>query len=156
MCATYGIYNGFELCEGTPVPGKEEYLNSEKYDYKVWDWDRPGHIKPYIKQLNDLRRACPQLQTSLGLRFHALEDDRILFFSRNRPGERGIVWIAIMLDPAGYAELTLTLPIAEYGFAGSPRLAVTEPLAGYDYSVENGQVTARLSPENPMAVFVVR
>ena len=44
MSSVYGIYSGFELCENTPVPGKEEYLNSEKYEYKVWDWDRRGNI----------------------------------------------------------------------------------------------------------------
>ena len=41
----YGIYNGFELCENAPIPGREEYIHSEKYEYKVWDWDRPGNIK---------------------------------------------------------------------------------------------------------------
>ena len=42
LSSVYGIYSGFELCEATPVPGKEEYLNSEKYEYKVWDWDGRG------------------------------------------------------------------------------------------------------------------
>ncbi len=42
----YGVYSGFELCEATPVPGKEEYLNSEKYEIKAWDWDRPGQHPP--------------------------------------------------------------------------------------------------------------
>ncbi len=45
LAGNYGVYNGFELCEGTPVPGKEEYLNSEKYELRAWDWDRPGHIR---------------------------------------------------------------------------------------------------------------
>ena len=43
--ASYGIYSGFELCEATPLaPGKEEYLDSEKYEIRAWDWDRPGNI----------------------------------------------------------------------------------------------------------------
>ena len=40
-----GIYSGFELCEAAAIPGKEEYLNSEKYEIKAWDWDRPGNIR---------------------------------------------------------------------------------------------------------------
>ena len=48
LAGNYGIYSGFELCEATPVPGKEEYLNSEKYEIKAWDWDRPEHIQPDI------------------------------------------------------------------------------------------------------------
>ena len=58
----YGIYSGFELCEATPVPGKEEYLNSEKYEIKAWDWDRPGNIRRDIALLNRLRREHPALQ----------------------------------------------------------------------------------------------
>ena len=48
LSATYGIYNGFELLEHEPIPGREEYLDSEKYEIKVRDWDKPGNIKPYI------------------------------------------------------------------------------------------------------------
>jgi starch synthase (maltosyl-transferring) len=52
LSSVYGIYSGFELCENTPVPGKEEYLNSEKYELKAWDWERPGNIRPLITRLN--------------------------------------------------------------------------------------------------------
>ena len=62
LSATYGIYNGFELLEHEPIPGREEYLNSEKYEIKVRDWDKPGNIKPYIGDLNRARRANPALQ----------------------------------------------------------------------------------------------
>ncbi|MBV8652898.1 MAG: DUF3416 domain-containing protein, partial [Alphaproteobacteria bacterium] len=57
LSPAYGIYNGFELCEGTPIPNSEEYLHSEKYEYKVWDWDRPGNIKDEIAALNRFRRT---------------------------------------------------------------------------------------------------
>ena len=56
LSSVYGIYSSFELCEGTPIPGKEEYLNSEKYEIKNWDWDRPGNIKDYIAHINQIRR----------------------------------------------------------------------------------------------------
>ena len=50
--ATYGIYSGFELCENRAVPGTEEYLDSEKYQFRKWDWDRPGNIKPLVARVN--------------------------------------------------------------------------------------------------------
>ena len=59
LSSVYGIYNGFELCEATPIPGKEEYLNSEKYEYKVWDWDRPGNIKDFVTRVNKIRPREP-------------------------------------------------------------------------------------------------
>ena len=56
LSSNYGIYNGFELLEHEPIPGREEYLNSEKYEIKVRDWNKPGNIKDYIGRLNRLRR----------------------------------------------------------------------------------------------------
>ena len=56
LSSNYGIYNGFELLEHEPIPGKEEYLNSEKYEIKVRDWNKPGNIKNYIGQLNRIRQ----------------------------------------------------------------------------------------------------
>src|SRR5947209_10663131 len=58
-----------DLCENTPIPGREEYLHSEKYEYKVWDWDRPGHIKRDIAVLNRFRRENPALHELTNLRF---------------------------------------------------------------------------------------
>src|SRR3546814_11845704 len=62
LAGNYGIYNGFELCEAAAVPGKEEYLNSEKYEIRAWDWDRPGNIREDVALVNRLRRGNPALR----------------------------------------------------------------------------------------------
>ena len=62
LSGSYGIYNGFELLEHDPIPGREEYLDSEKYEIKVRDWDKAGNIKPYIRELNRVRRENAALQ----------------------------------------------------------------------------------------------
>src|SRR5262249_11558500 len=69
LSANYGIYNGFELLEHAPIPGREEYLNSEKYELKVRDCNQPGNIKSYIGHLNGLRRSHPALQQTSRVRF---------------------------------------------------------------------------------------
>ena len=71
LSSTYGVYNGFELIEHEPIPGREEYLDSEKYEIKVRDWDKPGNIKPYLTWLNRARRDNPALQQTSNLRFLA-------------------------------------------------------------------------------------
>ena len=73
LSPAYGIYNGFELCENTAIPDREEYLNSEKYEYKTWDWDRPGNIKTDIRIINHFRRANPAMQEFANLRFLACD-----------------------------------------------------------------------------------
>ena len=57
LSSNYGIYNGFELLEHEPIPGREEYLNSEKYEIKTRDWNKPGNIKDYLGRLNAIRRG---------------------------------------------------------------------------------------------------
>ena len=156
LSATYGMYNGYELCEAAAIPGKEEYLHSEKYEYKVWDWDRPGNIKEYVRRLNETRRALPQLQTSLGVRFHDISDERVLFFSRDRPGEPDVVFVAVMLDPDGSAETGLRLPLAEAGFVQAGAITVAEPWHGWTYLSETGDVHLRLTPDEPVQIFIVR
>nr|MDQ3327340.1 alpha-1,4-glucan--maltose-1-phosphate maltosyltransferase [Chloroflexota bacterium] len=63
LSPTYGIYSGFELIENVPVrPGSEEYLDSEKYEIRVRDWEAPGNIIGYIERVNEARRCNPALQ----------------------------------------------------------------------------------------------
>ena len=93
LSSVYGIYSGFELCENTPVPGREEYLNSEKYEYKVWDWERPGNIIPYITRINAIRREHPALHLYDNLRFYPSDDENITVLRQGdarwrRPGDR--------------------------------------------------------------------
>ena len=56
LSSVYGIYSGFELCENDALPGREEYLDSEKYQFKKRDWDAPGNIKEWITRLNQIRQ----------------------------------------------------------------------------------------------------
>ena len=82
LSPSYGIYSGFELCENEAVPGTEEYLNSEKYEIKVRDWNQPGNIKEFIARVNSIRRENPALQEFLNLRFLTTDNDQILFYSK--------------------------------------------------------------------------
>src|SRR6202051_5304276 len=80
LSSTYGIYNGFELLEHEPIPGREEYLDSEKYEIKVRDWNKPGNIKPYIRDLNRIRRENTALQQTNNLRFVPIDDANVIGF----------------------------------------------------------------------------
>jgi len=95
----WGVYSGFELCEFQPVPGKEEYLDSEKYQLRQRDWQAPGNIIAQIAQLNAIRRANPALQTHSG--FNALEsgNEQVLCFWKATPCLGNVVLAVISLDP---------------------------------------------------------
>src|SRR5579863_1738652 len=99
LSPSYGIYSGFELCENNAVPGTEEYLNSEKYEIKVRDWNQPGNIKEFIGRVNRIRHENPALHRLRNLRFLPADNDQILFYSKTAAGGSNILLIAVNLDP---------------------------------------------------------
>ena len=156
LSSVYGIYSGYELCEATPVPGKEEYLHSEKYDYKVWDWDRPGNITEYVTTINRIRREHPALHEYDNLQFFPCDDDNILCYGKTTADRTDIVVVAANLDPFSTHETTLTLPLAELGIdAGEPYRA-HDLLSGETTLWTGPQQRLRLDPkQNPARLFAL-
>ena len=115
LSPVYGLYNGYELCEAEAVPGKEEFLNSEKYQYKVWDWDRPGHIRAEITAINRLRRSSPALRLFDNLRFHEATHGDVLFYSKITPDRSNQVLVALTLDPKQVARTEIVFPMDRMG-----------------------------------------
>ena len=104
LSSNYGIYNGFELLEHEPIPGREEYLHSEKYELKVRDWNRPGNIKTYIGHLNWIRQSNPALLQTSNLRFAQVDDSEVIgFVKESAPGDNAVA-VAVALTEAGPRE----------------------------------------------------
>ncbi len=112
LSSVWGMYNGFELGEGTPRPDSEEYLDSEKYQLKVWDWDRPGNIKDYIGRLNRIRDEQPALQQYRALRFFPTDDDNLLAYGKATEDLSNVIIVVVNLDPYKPHEGTVELPLA--------------------------------------------
>ncbi len=120
LSASYGIYNGFELCENKPKSkGSEEYLNSEKYQYKVWDWDREGNIKNYISKINKIRKENPALHQNSNLKLLDCYGDQIIFYGKWSRDLGNVILVAVNLDPFSVHETTVTVPIQELHLTGS-------------------------------------
>ena len=152
--ASYGIYSGFELCENRAVPGTEEYLDSEKYQLRHWDWDRPGHIKPLVAQINRIRREHPALQFDHGLLFHESENTELIAYTKRSPDGASRVLVVVNLDPEHTQHGFITVPVEDFGAADSP-FRVRDLLTGaaFDWTGERHYV--RLSPALPAHMFVV-
>ncbi|BAP44699.1 glycosy hydrolase family protein [Pseudomonas sp. StFLB209] len=111
----WGMYSGFELCESAPLPGKEEYLDSEKYQIRVRDFSAPGNIIAEIAQLNRIRRQNPALQTHLGLKLYTVWNDNILYFGKRTEDGSNFILVAVSLDPYNVQEAHFELPLWEMG-----------------------------------------
>ena len=155
LSGNYGIYNGFELLEHDPIPGREEYLDSEKYEIKVRDWDKPGNIKPYIRDLNRARRDNPSLQQTSNVRFVAVDDGNVIGFVKQSADQANTVAVAIALSHDVH-EFWLPLGDVEVGVAGERRhvAAVENLLTGERYPVEWGGIHLRIDPmRDPALLF---
>jgi len=147
LSSVYGIYSGFELCENKAVPGKEEYLNSEKYEYKVWDWNRPGNFKDYISKINRIRQDNPALHLYKNLRFYPASDDNILFYGKATEDRSNIVFVAVNLDPFKAHEATIYIPIHEFGITQTETYELHNLITGERTLCKGEQNTVTLDPE---------
>ena len=154
VSSVYGIYNGFELCEARALPGKEEYLDSEKYEYKAWDWERPGNIKDYIATVNRIRRENSSLHQLKNLRFYDSSDENILFYGKMTEDRRNAILVAVNLDPFDAHSATISLPTKEVGLGEDETYEVEELLTGARHHWHGASQLIRLDPkQNPAAIY---
>ncbi len=153
LSGLFGVYCGFELCEAAAVPGKEEYLDSEKYQLRAWDWNRPGNIVAEITALNRMRRRNPALQTHLGVRFLPAANDRVLFYEKATPDRSNVVLVAVSLDPHHPQEADIALPLWSWRIPDEGALVMDDLLAGTSAVWQGKHHRVRLTPEQPYAIW---
>ena len=133
--ASYGIYGPpFENCVGTPVrPGSEEYLDSEKYQLRHWDWESYNPLRELIARINQIRRRNPALQSDHRLRFYHTDNDRLLFYGKTTPDLSNVVLVAVNLDPHHTQSGWVRLPLEDVGLRPHSSYEVEDLLTGVFY-----------------------
>ncbi|MEA2034150.1 MAG: maltotransferase domain-containing protein, partial [Euryarchaeota archaeon] len=155
LSSLYGIYNGYELLENEALPaGSENYKDSEKYQYKTRDWNKPGNIKDYIGRLNRIREENPALHYYDNLKFYNSTDDGILFYGKTSPDRRNIILVAINLDPFGSHTARITVPVESFGISSDEEYSVRELITDRQMTWRGREQVITLSPEEePAAIF---
>ncbi len=156
LSSVYGLYSGYELCENAAIPNTEEYADSEKYQYKVWDWNRPGNIKDYVAALNRARRENPALQEFQNLRFYAASSDSVLFYGKMTADRANMVFVAVNLDPFEAHDATIEFPLHEMGLGAEDAFEAEDLLSGERHLWRGAHQQLRLDPaQNPAALYRV-
>ena len=157
LSTLYGIYSGYELCENEALPGREEYLDSEKYQWKERDWDRPGNIKDWITRLNKIRKENRALHFYDNLRFYHADNDAILFYGKMTPARDNIILVVVNLDPHRKQNSYIAVPIEQFGQMASDVYQVHDLLSDARYTWRGRQNYVELDPEiQPAHIFRVR
>jgi starch synthase (maltosyl-transferring) len=157
LSGLWGVYSGFELCESAALPNSEEYLDSEKYQIRAWDWHRPGNIVDVVTLLNRVRRANPALHSHLGLTFLTAHNDRVLFFEKATRSRENVVLVAISVDAFTPQEADLELPwhlFEHWGMQEWDPLAVTDLVTGQRSEWRGRRQHVRIEPDTrPFAIW---
>jgi starch synthase (maltosyl-transferring) len=116
LSSNYGIYGpAFELLEHEALTGKEEYLNSEKYEIREWDWNKEGNLRDLIAIFNGIRRENPALQVTRNLKFYQVDNEYLLFYGKATDDLENIILVVVNLDPFHKQSGWVTVPIDEFG-----------------------------------------
>lgn len=157
LSSSYGMVNGYELCENEPHPTKEEYWNSEKYDFKVRDWNQAGNIKEWVKLFNDLRHKHTALQEYDNLRFHECDNDQIMVYSKRDPNTFNTLLFIVNWDIEAVQSGKVHLHLEELGLEEGQSYQVHDEISGETYQWQGSENFVILDPsQGPGHIFVVK
>jgi starch synthase (maltosyl-transferring) len=154
LSGLWGMYSGFELCEAAALPGREEYLDSEKYQIRARNYDAPGNIAAEIAKLNRIRHSNPALQTHLGLKFYPAHDDRVLLYGKRLPNQQEMILVAVNLDPFHAHDVTIEVPVWEWQRPDHATMKVRDLMRDTLFTWHGKLQRLRLDPvELPFAIW---
>ncbi len=157
LSPVYGIYSGYELCENEALPGREEYLDSEKYQFKERDWNAPGNIKDWITRLNQIRRTNRALRFYDNLRFYHADNDSVLFYGKMTAARDNIILVVVNLDPHRKQHSFIDVPVDQFGSIEGDNYQMHDLLSGQRYIWHGRRNYVELDPEiQPAHIFRVR
>ncbi len=149
LSSVYGIYAGFELCENTALPGREEYYDSEKYQFKGRDWNAPGNIKEHITKLNHIRKDNRALHLYDNLRFLPTDNEQIIAYMKFTPAMDNVIIVVVNLDPYHYQSGNVDIPFNTFGFTDRGDVwRVRDLLTSERYDWRHGRNYVALDPQS--------
>ncbi|MDP9291640.1 MAG: alpha-amylase family glycosyl hydrolase, partial [Verrucomicrobiota bacterium] len=157
LSSVYGIYSGFELCENAALPNREEYADSEKYQFKGRDWNAPGNIKDFITRLNRIRRENRALHEYTNLRFYKADNEDVLFYGKITESRDNIILVVVNLDPYQAHNAHIDVPFEDFGFLERDTYQVHDLLTDERYLWRGRRNFVVLDPHTkPAHIFRIR
>jgi len=151
--ASYGIYGpAFELMEHTArEPGSEEYLDSEKYQLRHWDLERADSLRELISLVNRIRRDNAPLQSNRRLRFHPVDAEALIAYSKTSEDEKETVLVVVNLDPHHAQSGFVDLDLGAIGLADAQSFQAHDLLSGARYLWKGPRNYVALDPRHAAA-----
>nr|MBI1229388.1 DUF3416 domain-containing protein [Cytophagales bacterium] len=147
LSSNFGIYGPvFEFGLNEAYPGKEEYIDSEKYEIKVWEWEKKTKIKEIITRLNEIRKENTAFQSTYNITFCEIENPNIICFSKIDDENDNRFLIAVNLDPHHSHHGWVKVPLAAYGLKSGEKFIVHDLLSNEKYTWDQEWNYVELNP----------
>jgi starch synthase (maltosyl-transferring) len=146
--ANYGIYGpAFELYENRPIrEGSEEYLNSEKYQVRVWDTNNPNSLRDLITRINAIRKGSPALHGDWSLRFHPVDNETLIAYSKVSEDSADKILVVVNLDPHNVQSGWLSVGLKELKLGNDEAYQVHDLLTEARYVWRGSRNFVQLDP----------
>ena len=159
LAASYGIYGpAFEHAEArSREPGAEEYADSEKYQTRHWDLDRPDSLRDFIARVNRIRRDNPALLSDWGLQYHAIDNDKLFCYSKTTADGTDVVLVVVNLDPHHRQSGWVEMPLERFGLTPGRPYQMHDLLSGARFLWDGARNYVELDPQvTPAHIFRLR
>ena len=156
LSGLWGMYSGFEICEHEPIPGREEYKDSEKYEIKSRNWSSAGNIISEVSALNAVRKREPALQSHLNIKFYNAFNDQIIYYAKAAANRSDRILVMVSLDPYHPQSCSFEIPLWEWNLPDDGSLAVEDLLYGYRFTWTGKIQTITLDPSAPYRIWRIR
>jgi len=154
LSGLWGVYSGFEICEAAALPGREEYLDAEKYEIRVRDFAQTSNIVAEITALNRIRRANPALHSHRGVNFYNCDNDQVLVYGKTLSSHEDVILVAVNLDPHHIQETGFEMPLWEWRQPDSGGLNVEDLMTGAKWVWHGKHQRVHLDPAGlPFAIW---
>ncbi|MFW6254990.1 MAG: alpha-1,4-glucan--maltose-1-phosphate maltosyltransferase [Chitinivibrionales bacterium] len=158
LSSNYGMYGpAYELMAHDAVEGREEYLDSEKYEIKNWNLEDPESLEEIVTMINHIRRQNKALKSTWNLRFHEVDNDYILFYSKATPDLQNILMMVVNLDPFHTQSGWVRMPLQEFGIDPAQTYLMNDLISRDHYLWQGERNFVQLNPHVlPAHIFHVR
>ena len=157
LSSNYGIYGpAFEQTIHQALSGKEEYLNSEKYEIKNWDWEKPHRIRDLITKINRIRAENDALHSTRTIRFYPIDNDYMLFYGKTTPDLSNVIIVVITIDPFHRQTGQVQVPLDELGIHPAQTYLMNDLLNGERFMWQGAENHVTIDPKRtPAYIFSV-
>jgi len=156
LSSNYGMYGPvYEYMVHEPFPNKEEYLNSEKYEIKKWDWTIETKLTELIKLINRIRKENTALQFTTTVDICKIDNDQIFAYFKYSEDRTNFLLMVVSLDPNNKQSGWVQVPLDRIGIASGNTMKMNDLMTGHSYTWDQEWNYVELSPKLPFHLFKI-